>query len=75
MKVVANNQPLLFDALRLDAVPVNPVNKMPVEKSRAEAVADASAFVSAARKFLGIIYNTLKNEWTFKDFPNFVLAE
>jgi hypothetical protein len=28
-----------------------------------------------ARKFLGIIYRTLKYQWTFADFPNFVLAE
>ena len=33
------------------------------------------AIIAAAGKFLGIIYNTLKNNWTFKDFPNFVLAE
>ena len=28
-----------------------------------------------ARKLLGIIYRTLKNNWVFEDFPNFVLAE
>ncbi len=33
------------------------------------------AIVALARKFLGIIYRTLKNKWVFKDFPNFVLAE
>ncbi len=33
------------------------------------------AIIAAARKFLGIIYNTLKNDWVFEDFPNFVLAE
>jgi hypothetical protein len=27
-----------------------------------------------AHKFLGVIYHTLKNNWVFKDFPNFVLA-
>lgn len=27
------------------------------------------------RKFLGIIYRTLKYKWVFEDFPNFVLAE
>jgi hypothetical protein len=27
-----------------------------------------------ARKFLGVIYHTLKNKWVFEDFPNFVLA-
>ena len=31
--------------------------------------------VPLARKFLGIIYRTLKNRWVFADFPNFVLAE
>jgi transposase len=33
------------------------------------------AIVALARKFLGIIYRTLKNQWVFEDFPNFVLAE
>lgn len=32
------------------------------------------AIIATARKFLGIIYLTLKNNWMFKDFPNFVLA-
>ena len=32
------------------------------------------AIVALARKFLGIIYRTLKNNWVFEDFPNFVLA-
>ena len=32
------------------------------------------AIVALARKFLGIIYRTLKNKWVFADFPNFVLA-
>jgi transposase len=27
-----------------------------------------------ARKFLGVIYHTLKNNWVFTDFPNLVLA-
>lgn len=35
----------------------------------------AKAKIAAARKFLGIIYNTLKNNWVFEDFNNFVLAE
>jgi len=30
--------------------------------------------IATAGKFLGIIYETLKNNWTFEDFPNFVLA-
>ena len=33
------------------------------------------AIISTARKMLDIIYNTLSNDWVFKDFPNFVLAE
>lgn len=33
------------------------------------------ALVAVARKFLGIIYRTLKEGWVFSDFPNFVLAE
>lgn len=33
------------------------------------------AKIALARKFLGIIYDTLKNEWVFEDFNNFVLAE
>ena len=32
------------------------------------------AIIATSRKFLGIIYNTLKNDWVFEDFPNFVLA-
>jgi transposase len=33
------------------------------------------AIIALARKFLGIIYRTLKNKWVFEDFPNFVLAD
>jgi transposase len=33
------------------------------------------AIIATARKFLGIIYRMLKNNWVFADFPNFVLAE
>src|SRR5580704_9244095 len=33
------------------------------------------AIIALARKFLGIIYRTLKNHWVFQDFPNFVLEE
>jgi hypothetical protein len=31
------------------------------------------AIIALARKLLGIIYRTLKNDWVFKDFPNYVL--
>ena len=33
------------------------------------------AIIALARKFLGIIYKTLKNNWVWADFPNGVLAE
>jgi transposase len=33
------------------------------------------AIIATARKLLGIIYRTLKNDWVFEDFPNFVLAK
>jgi len=33
------------------------------------------AIIALARKLLGIIYHTLKNNWIFQDFPNFVLRE
>lgn len=33
------------------------------------------AKIALARKYLGIIYNTLINEWVFADFNNFELAE
>lgn len=33
------------------------------------------AKIAVARKYLTIIYNTLKNNWVFEDFNNFVLAE
>lgn len=33
------------------------------------------AIIATARKFLGVIYRTLKNKWVFADFPHFVLAE
>lgn len=33
------------------------------------------AIIATARKFLGIIYRTLKHKWVFEDFPNFVLVE
>ena len=33
------------------------------------------AIIALARRFLGIIYRTLRNKWVFEDWPNFVLAE
>lgn len=32
------------------------------------------AIIALARKFLGIVYKTLKNNWVWEDFPNGVLA-
>jgi hypothetical protein len=32
------------------------------------------AIIATARKFIGIIYNTLKNDGVFEDFPNVVLV-
>ena len=32
------------------------------------------AIIATARKLLGIVYHTLKNNWVFEDFPNFVIA-
>lgn len=43
-------------------------------KKKAEKGA-GKAIIATARKFLGIIYNTLKNRWVFEDFPNFVFTE
>jgi len=33
------------------------------------------AIIATARKLLSIIFNTLKNNWVFEDFPNFVIKE
>jgi len=33
------------------------------------------AIIALARKFLNLIYNTLKNNWLWEDFPNGILAE
>jgi transposase len=32
------------------------------------------AIIALARKFLSVIYHTLKNNWVFEDFPNFKIA-
>jgi transposase len=52
----------------------SPYLKTYYEKMKARRGA-GKAIVALARKFLGIIYRTLKNHWVFSDFPNFVLAE
>jgi transposase len=33
------------------------------------------AIIALARKFLKVIYHTLKNDWVFEDFPNGVLSD
>jgi transposase len=33
------------------------------------------AIIALARKFLGIIYRTLKHKWVFENFPNLILVE
>lgn len=52
----------------------NPYLKIYYERMKSRR-GTGKAIVALARKFLGIIYRTLKNNWVFADFPNFVLAE
>jgi transposase len=52
----------------------SPYLKRYYEKIKARRGA-GKAIIALARKLLGIIYRTLKNNWVFEDFPNFVLAE
>ncbi len=58
----------------LVAIRYSPYLKSYYERLKARRGA-GKATIAAARKFLGIIYKTLKNNWVFADFPNFVLAE
>lgn len=58
----------------LIAVRYSPYLKRFYEKVRARR-GTGKAIIALARKFLGVIYRTLKNKWVFEDFPNFVLAE
>src|SRR5581483_5371071 len=58
----------------LIAVRYSPYLKTFYERVKARRGA-GKAIIALARKFLGIIYRTLKNKWVFEDFPNFVLAE
>jgi transposase len=32
------------------------------------------AIIATTRKFWGVLCQTLKNDWVFEDFPNFVVA-
>jgi hypothetical protein len=52
---------------------LQPISKEVLRKE--EEPGTGKAIIALARKFLGIIYRTLKNKWVFEDFPNFVLAE
>lgn len=58
----------------LVAIRYNPYLKKYYEQVKARR-GHAKAKIAAARKYLTIIYNTLKNNWVFEDFNNFVLAE
>lgn len=58
----------------LIAIKYSPYLRKFYDRKKAEKGA-GKAIIATARKFLGIIYNTLKNNWVFEDFPNFVLAE
>jgi hypothetical protein len=60
--------------VRLDRTTLQPVSENLLRKDEG-ARGTGKAIVALARKFLGIIYRTLKNKWVFDDFPNFVLAE
>jgi transposase len=57
----------------LIAANYNPYLKSFYERVKARR-GTGKAIIALARKFLGIIYRTLKNKWVFEDFPNFVLA-
>lgn len=58
----------------LVAIKYSPYLRKFYDRKKAEKGA-GKAIIATARKFLGIIYNTLKNNWVFDDFPNFVLVE
>jgi transposase len=58
----------------LVAIRYSPYLKRFYERTKARR-GTGKAIIARARKFLGIVYRTLKNKWVFADFPNFVLAE
>ena len=53
----------------------SPYLKRYYERMKTQTHSTGKAIIALARKLLGIIYRTLKNNWIFEDFPNFVLAE
>ena len=60
--------------MRVDRQAVQPVPGRFYDKVKSRR-GGGKAIIALARKFLSIIYQTLKNNWVFEDFPNFVLAE
>ncbi len=58
----------------LVAIKYSPYLRSYYDKLKAKKGA-GKAIIATARKFLGIIYRTLKYKWVFADFPNFVLTE
>ena len=61
----------LFDEMKVSPIPENTLDYYENKKSRGT----GKAIIALARKFLGIIYRTLNNNWVFEHFANFVLAE
>jgi len=57
----------------LVAIRYSPYLRAFYEKIKARKGA-GKAIIAASRKMLGIIYNTLKNNWVFEDFTKFKLA-
>lgn len=57
----------------LVAIKYSPYLKAFYEKIKAKKGA-GKAIIATSRKMLGIIYNTLKNNWVFEDFTRFKLA-
>jgi hypothetical protein len=62
------------EALSLIAQRYSPYPKKFYEKTKARR-GSGKAIIALARKLLGIVYLTLKSNWVFQDFPNFVLSE
>ena len=58
----------------LVAIRYSPYLRRFYEKLKAKKGA-GKAIIATSRKMLGIIYNTLKNNWVFEDFTQFKLAE
>ena len=58
----------------LVAIRYSPYLRAFYEKLKAKK-GSGKAIIATAKKLLGIIYLTLKNNWIFEDFPNFVLKE